>query len=106
MTPEDAWPSVVRSLFWEYGTADLNWTDDHDLIIRRVLTEGNHHALQWLRSQVGDASLRKWLLKRSGDHLSPKQLRFWELILDLPTEEVDVWVGARRHSIWHLRTAS
>lgn len=74
MTPDDVWPSAVRSLFWEYDTADLNRTDDRDLILRRVLTEGNHHALRWLREHVNDARLRAWLLKQLGDQLSPKQL--------------------------------
>jgi len=106
MTHGDAWPPFVRSLFWEYEADTLNWTEDHDLIVRRVLSEGNHHALRWLREQVGDARLRTWLLEHSGDQLSARQLRFWELILDLPSDRVNAWVDARRRSLWHSRTTS
>ncbi len=106
MAHGDSWPPFVQSLFWEYDRDDLCWKDDRDLIIRRVLSEGNHHAIRWLRRHVGDVQIREWLLERSGDQLSPKQLRFWELILDLPSDQVDAWIDTRRHGIWHSRTAS
>lgn len=105
MAHGDSWAPFVQSLFWEYDQADLCWEDDRDLIIRRVLSQGNHHAIRWLRRHVGDVQLREWLLQRSGDQLSPKQLRFWELILDLPSEQVDAWVDTWRHGIWHSRRA-
>ncbi len=102
----DSWPDFVRRLFWEYDLADLSWEEDRNLIIRRILCEGNHRAIRWLRENVSDAGLRHWLLERSGDHLSPRQLRFWELMLDLPSDQVDSWVEQRRRSIWHSRTGA
>jgi len=102
---ETDWPPVVQSLFWEYDVTALDWDADRDLIVRRILTEGSWDAVQWLRDRVGDPGLRQWIEARSGDALSPRQLRFWELMLDLPSERVDAWVAARRNSIWGNRRA-
>jgi len=99
-------PPVIQSLFWEYDATDLDWEADRALIIRRVLTEGSWDAVRWLRDRVGDAALRRWIEVRSGDALSPRQLRFWELVLDLPSDRVDEWVADRRDSVWENRTAT
>ena len=106
-TPQNEidWPPVVQSLFWEYDVAALDWDADRDLIVRRILTEGAWDAVQWLRDRMGDSALRRWIVAQDGDALSPRQLRFWELILDLPSERVDAWVEARRNSIWGNRRA-
>jgi hypothetical protein len=100
------WPSAVRSLFWEYDVSDLDGETDRDLILRRVLSEGNWETIQWLRGRLGDAGLRQWIEARDGDILSPRQLRFWELVLDLPSEHVDEWVAFRRSSVWTNRARS
>lgn len=103
--PKTEWPSHVRSLFWEYDS-DLDWNEDRDLIIRRILAEGTWDAIVWLRDRVDDPTLRRWIKARSGEALSPRQLRFWELILDLPSDRVDEWVDTRRASVWANRTKS
>lgn len=103
---ETEWPSAVQSLFWEYEPDALDWKADRDLIIRRILSKGNWEAITWLRDRVGDATLRRWIEARSGDALSPRQLRFWELIFDLPPDRVDEWVDAHRASVWANRTRS
>jgi hypothetical protein len=54
---------------------------------------------------MGDPALRCWIVAQDGDALSPRQLRFWELMLDLPSERVDVWVKACDGSVWANRTA-
>lgn len=99
-------PASVRSLFWEYDPDVLAWQTDRDLIIRRVLSEGNWEAITWLRDRMGDVALSRWIERQSGDALSPRQLRFWELVLDLPSERVTEWIEARRASIWANRTGS
>ena len=99
------WPPVVQSLSWEYDVTALDWDADRDLIVRRILTEGSWDAVQWLRDRMGDPALRCWIVAQDGDALSPRQLRFWELMLDLPSERVDPWVEARRNSIWGNRRA-
>lgn len=104
--PDAEWPAAVRSLFWEYEPHTLNWESDRDLIVRRILSEGDWEAITWLRDRVGDATLRRWIESRSGGPLSPRQLRFWELVLDLPSDRVDTWIERRRRSVWADRAAS
>ena len=107
MAPTDPeWPPSVQSLFWDYEADALDWPADRNLIVRRVLSDGTWDAITWLRDRMGDAALRRWIETRSGDALSPRQLRFWELVLDLPSDRVDEWVDARRTSVWANRTAS
>lgn len=96
-------PDAVRALFWEYDAATLSWASDRSLIIERVLTAGGWDAITWLRTQAGDAALRVWLIEHEGAALSPRQLRFWQLVLDLPPRRVDAWIEARRSSVWEGR---
>lgn len=104
-TPSAPLPESLRGLFWEYDFESLSWDEDRDLIFRRVLAEGRWEAVQWLRSRVGDSELRAWIREHRGRGLSRRQLRFWQLILDLPEEEVDAWLEARRGDPWERRWA-
>ncbi len=97
-------PDFVRSLFWEYDDESLDWDRARDLIVRRVLSEGSWRAVMWLRSCVGDAELRRWIEAHEGRPLSPQQLRFWELILDLPQDCVNRWLQEEPRQIWANRT--
>ncbi len=72
---------------------------------RRLLRHGSWQALTWLRGELGDAELRRWIEQQHGAGLTPRQLRFWELILDLPHRKVTRWVQKARASQWQERTA-
>jgi hypothetical protein len=96
-------PRTLRALFWDYDFAALNWEEDRDLIIGRVLTSGSWDAVTWLRSRVGDRALREWIERHQGRGLSPQQLRFWELILSLPHRQVNAWLAAKERQIWDSR---
>lgn len=99
-------PARVRRLFWEYGSSQLTWKQDRDLIIARVLAVGDWEAVQWVRRRLGDVALRAWLLERRGAGLSPRQLRFWELILNLPHRHVDAWLADPGRQAWDGRHGS
>lgn len=58
-------------------------------MIGRILTRGGWKANCWLRKRATDDGLRAWLIEHRGADLGPKQLRYWELILDLPKRQVD-----------------
>lgn len=73
-------------------------THHHEFVIGRILAEGDFNALRWLRRKIGDDGLRNWFVCRQGRNLTLMQLRFWELILKLPPEQVDRWI-AERHGI-------
>jgi hypothetical protein len=64
MTPpsDPEWPASVRSLFWEYDPGTLEWETDRDLIVRRVLSEGNWEAISWLRDRMDETALRRWIV--------------------------------------------
>ncbi len=95
-----ALPHFLKPLFWEYQFEDLNWEEDRDLVISRVLGAGQWDAIQWLRQRVTPQELRAWIIERRGRGLSPAQLRFWELILDLPHRDVNAWLAAMRRDPW------
>jgi hypothetical protein len=96
-------PPALRALFWDYPGTRLSWARDRDLIIGRVLSAGSWDTIQWLRRQVGDDSLRDWIERRAGAGLSPRQLRFWELVLGIPRQQVDAWLAAPDRAAWDGR---
>lgn len=95
-------PSRLRALFWDYKFEDMAWESDQDLIVDRVLTTGDWESVKWLRSRLGDDGLKEWITSHHRK-LSPRQLRFWELILKLPHRKVDEWVAAAKTSVWENR---
>jgi len=103
MTVNSSLPKNVRSYFWDYPSAKLSLKTDRDLIIRRLLTSGSWDSIQWLRRHINDHDLREWLIEHRGRGLSPRQLRFWELMLDLPARQVNHWVQVARKSPWGQR---
>ncbi len=96
-------PGSFRGYFWDYSFKDLSWPKDRDLIIRRLLTDGSWKAISWLREQVGDEGLRRWLVSHQGRGLSPRQIRFWSLILALPKLQVEAWMRTAQSSPWSQR---
>lgn len=96
-------PEALRPLFWEYDFDLLSWQEDRDLVFERVLADGPWEEVRWLWRRVGDEALRQWLRARRGRPLSRRQLRFWQLMLDLPAAEVDGWLAARDPDPWERR---
>ena len=96
-------PEELRAFFWDCEFAGLRWRRHRDFIIGRVLGSGTWAAVKWLRSRADDAALRAWILRRRGRGLSPPQLRFWELILNLPHRQVTAWLRAPERQIWDHR---
>jgi hypothetical protein len=96
-------PPSLRTLFWDHDFARLTWESDRDLIVGRVLASGDWDAVQWLRRQLGTPALRDWLTRRRGAGLSPRQLRFWQVILGLPRDVVDAWLADLGRQPWQRR---
>jgi hypothetical protein len=99
----DRLPARVRRLFWDYAASRLSWQKDRDLIVHRILAVGDWETVQWMRARVGDEGLRDWLLEHQGRGLSPRQLRFWELILSLPHRQVTAWLADPGRQAWDGR---
>jgi hypothetical protein len=99
----DFLPGELKPIFWEYDFSRLRWERDRDLIIGRILSQGDWWALQWLRRRVDSVGLRSWLSRKRGAGLSSPQLRFWELLLELPHREVNGWLKDKGRGVWEMR---
>lgn len=96
-------PEQLRPLFWDYVFSQLSLAKDRDLIVRRVLSNGSWDAVRWLRKRLGDRELREWLVAHHGRGLTPRQLRFWGVLYDLPTRQVNQWVKTAKTGVWERR---
>ena len=76
---------------------------DRDLIISRLLDQGDWETVKWLRARLSDRELKEWLLSRRGAGLSARKLRFWELVLDLPERDVNDWLRSKTRQVWDQR---
>lgn len=101
----DSLPDFLKVFFWDCDFAALSLNERRDFIIRRLLQAGSWDALLWLRAEIGDAELRRWIEQRHGGGLSPRQLRFWQVILGLPRQNVNRWVRANVSHPWERRIA-
>ena len=97
-------PEMLRPLFWDCNFDRLDWLQDRDFVVGRVLVYGPWDAIGWLRGKVGDEGVRDWIVRHEGRQLSSQQIRFWELILDLPAELVAAWLRSEGRRIWDGRT--
>ena len=96
-------PAALRALFWDLPARRLDWAQDHDLIVSRVLVQGGWREASILRQRVGDEGIREWILRHDARGLSPARVRFWELLLDLTKGKADRWVRSARTSVWGKR---
>ncbi len=96
-------PENLRSLFWDHDFGTLDLETHTSFIIARVLAAGSWEAVCWLRRRLGDDALRDWIEKDEGRRLDPKQLRFWELILEIPRDWVDKWLQNDSRQTWDGR---
>lgn len=98
-------PEFLRPLFWDYPFGRLRWETDRDLVIGRVLSRGDWRSVRWLMERAGKDGLREWIVRRKGRGLDARRLRFWELVLDLPKREVDMWIQQMDRDSWPRRVA-
>lgn len=98
-------PSSLKIFFWDYDFHHLNWKDDRDLIISRILSSGDWEAVTWLRSQIDTGALKGWITDHQGAGLSPQKLRFWELILNISHHQINSWLNNHERMIWAKRVS-
>lgn len=96
-------PEFLRPFFWDVDFDALSLDARQDFIVRRLLGSGSWQALTWLREQLGDADLRLWIEGHAGAGLTPRQLRFWEAVLDLPHAKVTRWIRLAAQNPWERR---
>jgi hypothetical protein len=96
-------PIFLKSHFWDTNFESLTWESYRDFIIRRILQSGSWQAILWLRAEVGDPELRQWIIQQRGAGLSPRQLRFWQVVFELPGHQVTRWIQAASANPWEKR---
>ncbi len=96
-------PAGLKPFFWDYEFHRLSWDEDREVVVARLLSHGDWKALRWLHAHMKNEGLREWILTRRGAGLSARQLRFWELILELPHQEVNKWLENKRRMTWERR---
>ena len=99
----DRLPELLRPLFWDTDFDQVSWRDHRDYVIRRVLSAGTWDTVRWLRGHLSDQELRQWIVQHEGRGLSSRQLRFWEVVLDLPGAKVDAWLKTEGRRLWEGR---
>lgn len=99
-------PELLGRYFWDYAPGRLTWPESRHTIIWRLLEKGGFDAVRWLRRHVGDEGIREFIIERRGRGIDPKRLRYWELILDLPKEQVDAWIATAMRNPWNQRAKS
>jgi hypothetical protein len=103
MASSDPLPKHLKPIFWDFPFSKLSFVKDRDLIIRRILSHGSWDAILWLKKKTGDENLKKWLIAHQGRGLSPRQLRYWGLIFDLPDRVINNWVDSAKENPWGKR---
>lgn len=97
-------PDELRALFWDYDTEALSWDRSRHTIVVRLLEKGGMGAVRWLRQHMSDDEIRDFIARRRGRGMSPRRLRFWGLLLDIPRHDVDAWIETARQNPWNNRT--
>lgn len=73
-------PAATRRLFPHHRLEDLE--SGGDLLVGRLLEDGDSHDLAWLSARVGRELLVRWLRRRGGRQLSRRSRAFWSLVLE------------------------
>lgn len=98
-------PDGIRSLLHDTAPAGVSWEQHEDFLVDRILADGDWDSVRWLRRTAGDAAIRVRILATRGRRLSPRQIRLWQLLLDLPQDLVDTWLADPNRSVWDRRSA-
>ena len=93
-------PDRMRPFFQEYDLEDIQITRDADLIIQRLLDEGDWEDARWLFQQYGKVRVRRFLIERGERWLQPVVFNYWRKLLGIrkwnkspfQTSRKDVWI--------------
>ncbi len=97
----DRLPEFMRPLFWEVPFHKVSPKRHMSYICQRIMEHGDEPSVRWMIGTYGKKRLREWILEREGRGLSPRTLRFWEIVLDLPHRTVTRWIRTREQPQWN-----
>lgn len=99
-------PQALRASFWDCDFAALDAVRDRDFVIGRVLAAGTWEAIEQVRALYGDPAIRDSILAHRARLLSSEQIRLWELLLDLPADQVADWLADPARQLWESSGAA
>jgi hypothetical protein len=102
-SPMDSDLGRVAKYFWDVDVSALSWEQNQNFIIRRILQTGDLESLRWLRARLGDTGMREWIVSHNARGLTPRQIRYWALILDIMPALADEWVETALATNWEQR---
>jgi hypothetical protein len=100
-----ALPSEVRALLHDCAPDAVTWEEHRGFLIDRILSDGGWDTVLWLRRTAGDDVLRARILATRGRRLAPRQLRLWQVLLDLPEADVTAGLADPSRAVWDRRSA-
>lgn len=95
----------LHPLFWEYDPATLDIAAHADLIIGRIMEQGDWAAMRWLRQAYPVERLVQFLEGRGRRTLPPRELNYWALVCGVDEDRRCQWVEDARNStdVWRTR---
>jgi len=96
-------PAYLEPFFWDHDFSTLSWEEHRDFIVGRLLSAGDWRSIRWLVARLGLPGIRDWIIAHRARGLDPRQVRFWEIVLDLPAEPVSEWLEEKRANPWFRR---
>lgn len=93
-------PEFLRPLFWDVDFRTLSPEKHQSFLCLRIIEHGDLQAICWMLRYYGKARLRRWLIQRAGRGISPRALRFWQVMLGIPHRTVTRWIQARPEPVW------
>lgn len=106
LSPHKQILDFLYPLFWEYDPATLDIAAHADLIIGRIMEQGDWAAMRWLRQTYPLERLVTFLEGRGRRILPPRELNYWALVCGVDGERRRQWVEDARNStdVWRTRT--
>jgi hypothetical protein len=96
-------PKKFKPLFWDVDFGSLSWQKHRDYIIGRILERGDWSAIEFVRRKTTDEGIKDWILRREGRGLDNRQLRFWQVVLELDNRTVNAWLARNKTNPWFNR---
>lgn len=98
-------PTPILRLIHDCDPATLSWEGNLGFLIDRVIASDNWAAIRSLREHVSDREIVDRIRSTRGRKLSRRQLRFWQVVLELDPEEVASWLAEPGRGTWDARSA-
>jgi len=98
-------PAPILRLLHDCDPGTLTWEGNLGFLIDRVLASDNWAAIRALRERVSDREIAERIRNTRGRKLSRRQLRFWQVVLELDSDDVDSWMTEPGRGTWDARSA-